>query len=147
MISALVLLAEPDRALRQLMRRAVAAAGYPIAEVSSALQLDASLRAQDIYCSQRLLLLLTSRFALDCAIAIQSMSRIRHTSGMAPPIIQLTRELGELPLLSPPDLGACLRLEPLEKPFDLADLQAITLRCLLLPTQGLALNNDDVLLS
>ena len=126
----MVILAEPDRALRELMRRAIASAGYRVSECASALELEAALRSQEVFCSRGLLFLLTARFAQECAMTIRGVNRIRQSRGLPSTAVQLTCEFGELSLLSPPELGPCSYLSVLEKPFDLSGLLGIARRCL-----------------
>jgi CheY-like chemotaxis protein len=124
------LLAEPDRALRSLMSRMLTATGYVVAESSNELQLEAGLRVQPFLGARNALLVLALHLATRSARHISTASRERVRAGLPHAHVILTCEMGTLATLRLPDLAACVSVGVLEKPFDLHELRALSLKCL-----------------
>lgn len=127
MSNSVALLAEPDRALRDLMQRALAGAGYEVFGSSNVLQVEVGLRVRPVYRARNLLYVLASRLAADCAPAISAASLERAQLGLPEPQLVLTYEFGTL--TSGPEIARCAARGILEKPFDLYELQAIAFEC------------------
>lgn len=72
MPNSVALVAEPDRALRDLMQRTLAAAGYEVFESSNIMQVEAGLRVRAVYRARNLPYVLAARLAADCAPAISA---------------------------------------------------------------------------
>lgn len=121
------LLAESDRGLRNLMGRTLAESGYVLSESSNELQLEASLRVQPFLGARIALLVLSSSLATRCARSIATAARERIRCGLRPARLILTCEFGTLAALHPPELGACVSVGVLEKPFDLHELRGLAL--------------------
>jgi hypothetical protein len=123
------LIAEPDRALRDLMRRTLMVAGYQVFESSNVLQLEIGLRALSVFVAPNLLFVLGAQLAKPCVASISSAARERGRVGLAPPQLVLTYEFGNLATSPDLDLAPCLPRGSLEKPFDLYDLQTLAVEC------------------
>jgi hypothetical protein len=121
------LLAEPDQALRDLMRRTLAGAGYEVIESSNGAQLEAALRIPTVCRARNLLYVLASRLATDRAPAISAATLERADSGLPEAQLILTYEFGAPK--ADPDLPGRLTRGVLEKPFDLYELQAMAFEC------------------
>lgn len=118
----LVILAEPDPALRDLLAKILEGVHCEVAECSSAPELGAELlRASDANVDQ-LLLVSTTLLASSCTDQIRRVSRARYEQRQPPLRVLFTCELGDLerPL---PDLGAGQPLDTLEKPFDISTFE------------------------
>jgi hypothetical protein len=125
--NSVALLAEPDRALRDLMQRALAGAGYEVFASADALQVEIDLRVRPVNEARNLLYVLTSGLAADCAPAIAVAALQRAQNGLPEPQLLLTNEFGTL--TSGPEIAHCIGRGFLEKPFDLYELQAIAFEC------------------
>jgi hypothetical protein len=127
--NSVALLAEPDRALRDLMRRTLAAAGYEVFESSNVLQLEVALRVRPVFGARNVLFVFGARLATDCALSISAATRERSRVGLPQAQLILTYEFGSLATLPPPGIAPCLARGVLEKPFDLYELQAMAFQC------------------
>jgi hypothetical protein len=125
--NSVALVAEPDRALRDLMQRTLAAAGYEVFESSNMMQLEAGLRVRAVYRARNLLYVLASRLAADCVPAISAASHERARLILPEAQLILTCELGAL--TTSRNIPHCLPRGVLEKPFDLYELQALAFEC------------------
>ena len=128
-VSHCALLAEPDRALRDLMHRTLAAAGYQVFESSNLLQLEVGLRVRTVFGAKNLLFVVGARLATQCALSISAAGRERARVRLPQAQVIVTYEFGTLVTVPRPDLAPCLTRGLLEKPFDLLDLQAMALEC------------------
>lgn len=127
MSNSVVLLAEPDRALRDLMKRTLSAAGYEVFESSNASQVDQALRMRAVHRARNLVYVLAARLATACAPSIFAVSLERAQLGLPKPRLVLTCEFGAL--AGTPDIPGCVACGALEKPFDLYELQALAFEC------------------
>jgi hypothetical protein len=125
--NSVALVAEPDRALRDLMRRTLSAAGYEVFESSNIMQLEAGLRVRAVYRARNLLYVLASEVAAECAAAISAASRERARLSLAEVQLILTCEFGRLTSVS--NIPHCSLRGVLEKTFDLYELQAMAFEC------------------
>jgi hypothetical protein len=132
-VSYCALLADPDRALRDLMHRALVAADYEVIDSSNALQLEVGLRTSAVHDAKIALFVLGARLAAQCSASISAAARERARLALPPVQIILTFEFGTLATLPVPDLAPCVTRCSLEKPFDLLELRAIALECRRLP--------------
>jgi hypothetical protein len=123
------LIGESDRALCELMRRALEAADYAIMESGSALQLEGALRTNHVAHAPRALLVVSIAMFEACSAAVEAFTRRRAVLGLPAPHVLLTCEFGTHRNSSPPDFGECFSVGILEKPFDLTLLQGIAYRC------------------
>lgn len=128
-VSHCALLAEPDRALRDLMRRTLAAAGYEVFESSNVLQLEVGLRVSTVFGSKNVVFVLGARLATQCALSITAAARERARVRLPHVQVILTYEFGTLTAMPHAELAPCVVRGILEKPFDLQDLQAMALEC------------------
>lgn len=127
MSNSVALLAEPDRALRDLMQRALSASGYEVFGSSNVLQVEVGLRVRPVYRARNLLYVLASRLAADCAPAISAATLQRARLGLPEAQLVLTYEFGTL--TTAPEIARCNARGVLEKPFDLFELQALAFEC------------------
>jgi hypothetical protein len=125
--NSVALLAEPDRALRDLMQRTLVAAGYEVFETSNVPQVEVGLRVRAVYRAKNLLYVLAARLAAACAPAISAAALERANLGLPEAQLILTFELGTV--APPPVLARCVPRAVLEKPFDLHELQALAFEC------------------
>jgi DNA-binding response OmpR family regulator len=122
------LVAEPDRALRDLLKKALASSGYDVFESESAVQLEVSLRVPSIMVAQRVLLVLSARLAAQAALSLRAAARERSRAGFTVIKLVLTHEFGDLNARHSIDLAPCEMAAELEKPFDFLELQAVAMR-------------------
>ena len=127
MSNSVALVAEPDRALRELMQRALTAAGYEVFESSNVLQLEVGLRVRTVYRAKNLLYVLASRLVTRCLPAISAASLERAQLSLPEAQLILTCEFGTP--TTAPNIPHCRARGVLEKPFDLYELQAIAFEC------------------
>jgi hypothetical protein len=127
-VSSCALLAEPDRALRDLMRRTLSAAGYDVVDSSNAFQLEVGLKGSTASAAPHALFVFGERLATQCAASILAVARERARVGLPQAQLILMYEFGSL-VLPALQLTPCVIKGVLEKPFDLFDLQAMALEC------------------
>lgn len=127
MSNSVALLAEPDRALRDLMQKTLTAAGYEVFESANVLQVEMGLRIRTVHRARNLLYVFASRLAARCVPTISATSLERAHLGLAEAQLILTCEFGTL--TTAPDIARCLTRGVLEKPFDLYELQALAFEC------------------
>jgi hypothetical protein len=127
--NSVAILAEPDRALRDLMQRTLADAGYEVIESSNFLQLEGALRAPQLLAARNVLLVIGARLATQCDLAIAAVMRERVHVRLPRAQVILTYEFGTLAALPPPAVAPCVPRGALEKPFDLYELQAMAFEC------------------
>jgi hypothetical protein len=125
--NSVALVAEPDRALCELMQRTLTAAGYEVFRSASMPQLEMGLRIRAVYRARNLLYVLASSLAAHSASAISATSLERAHLSLPPPQLILTCEFGALRAV--PDIAHCSARGVLEKPFDLYELQALAFEC------------------
>jgi hypothetical protein len=123
------LLAEPDRALRDLMHRPLAAAGYEVFDSSNVRQLEVGLRLSAVFGARNALFVFGARLATQCALSISAAARERARVVLPQAQVILTYEFGSLATMPHPELAPCVTRGFLEKPFDLHELQAMALEC------------------
>lgn len=129
MQQALALVGESDRALRELMRRALEEAGYSVAESESAAQLEVALRTETAIDAPKALLVVSTAMFQACSGCVVTLTQWRAARGHPAVFVLLTCEFGTLEDSSLPNFGACSSAGILEKPFDLALLQRIASGC------------------
>jgi hypothetical protein len=127
--NSVALLAEPDRALRDLMRQTLADAGYQVVESTNVLQLEVGLRVQPVLGARNVLLVIGARLATQCAVALAAVMLERAHAGLPRAHLILTYEFGTLATLPAPAIAPCVPRGALEKPFDLYELQALAFEC------------------
>lgn len=120
MAASVALLAEPDRALRNLMHHALVGAGFEVVTSSAAVQVAATLRL--VRLAPTLLCVLTEQLATSCEALLLVTAAERAQEGLPDASLILTRELGALSTLH---IGSWITRGVLEKPFDLFELQAM----------------------
>lgn len=125
--NSVALLAEPDPALSDLMRRTLAAAGYDVFDTSNVFQVEMALRVRSVYRARNLLYVFASRLASNCAKGIAAASHERAILGLPEPQLILTYEFGA-PTTNC-QIGPCVPRGSLEKPFDLYELHALAFQC------------------
>lgn len=129
MQQSVALIGESDRALRELMRRALEGAGYGILEIASSAQLEAEMRNGYVTSAPGALLAVSASMFDASAAVVVAFARWRAAINRPVPHVLLTCEFGTLRDFSPPDLGECAFAGILEKPFDLTLLQSVACRC------------------
>jgi hypothetical protein len=125
--NSVALLAEPDRALRELMQRALTATGYEVFQCASIPDVEMAVRVRAVHRARNLLYVLASSLASDTASAISATSLERAHLSLPPAQLILTCDFGALRAV--PDIPQCLARGVLEKPFDLYELQALAFEC------------------
>jgi hypothetical protein len=121
----LLLLAEPDQSLRELMWRTLAGIGFDVLESSSFAHLEVYLRLDSVLRAERVLLVLGVRMAQGSSASIRALARERARQLLPPVHVVLTYEFGTLTSVAAPDLSPCHLEATLEKPFDLQVLQGV----------------------
>ena len=129
LVSHCALLAEPDRALRDLMHRTLGAAGYEVFESSNLLQVEVGLRVSAVFGAENVLFVIGARLATQCALSISASARERARVRLPQAQVILTYEFGTLAAMPHTELAPCVIRGILEKPFDLHDLHAIAVEC------------------
>ena len=125
----LVVLAEPDPSLRELMRRTLAGAGFEVLEGGSLSHLEVHLRLGSVLRSEALLLVLGVRLAVGAAPSIRAVARERARQLQRAADVILTYEFGTLTTIPAPEVAPCRVAAIFEKPFDLQTLQSVASAC------------------
>jgi hypothetical protein len=127
MRSSLVVLGEPDPALRHLMVGILRGVGHDVRECSNPLQLQVELNLEGAIAADRLLLVVSRGLAEHCLRDLVIAVRRRSTAGRERARVLYTCEMGHLnqPL---PDIGHVHDLGVLEKPFDIDELERVAQR-------------------
>ena len=125
----LALVADPDWAMRELMRRTLDQAGYSVIECSSSLQLDAALRTRASRCTSCVLVVTSGAIALASRELVSSLGKERASMGRQLPHVLVTCEFGTIKTCARPEFTDCVSVGLLEKPFDFGLLQGIAYRC------------------
>lgn len=133
----LALIADPDWAMRELMRRTLEQVGYAVVQSSNSLELDAALRARAGRSTPCVLLVVSGTLALASREVIDALADHRVEAGLPPPYVLLTCEFGTLNTCIRPELPRCVAVGLLEKPFDFGLLQGIAYRCRTAGSMGL----------
>lgn len=120
------MLAEPDRALRQLMQGALVNAGYEVYETAKVAQVELTLRLRSVYSASHLLYVLAEQLATACEHAISAAALERARRGLPDAQVILVREFGAL---STSALSERSVRRVLEKPFDLSELGEAAFEC------------------
>ena len=129
MSKAIALVAEPDHALRHLMRRVLLRSGYDVFEIANALQLEICLRAIPLLVAPSVFFVLGAKLAAHTAHRISDAASKRSRLGLPDIQVVLTHEPGGLASAPRLALSACRAAGVLEKPFDLRELRMMGLRC------------------
>jgi hypothetical protein len=127
-LQALAVVAEPDSALRELIRRTIEGAGFVVLEVATQQHLDVVLRTRAAAVAPRVMLILPTTMVASCSPAVADWVAQRATYRCAPPCLLLTCEFGTLTEVPSPELDGCVSAGVLEKPFDFALLQGVAYR-------------------
>jgi DNA-binding response OmpR family regulator len=121
----LALLAERDPALRQLIALALKNAGYDVRQCSNTLQLKAELYSSPILTTQRALLVLNLELAVQCAVELSTLERVRSKARASRPSYLLICEFGGSKQFALPSVEQLEVIGILEKPFDLDELERL----------------------
>lgn len=111
------------------MTRALAEAGFETLETTTPLELDLKLRSRRLRTAPRALVVLADILSSGSRPALSTLAKLRAEEDLLGPQLVLTREFGSPARDMPAELGGCIVAAVLEKPFDLALLQAIAFRC------------------
>jgi hypothetical protein len=127
MRSSLVVLGEPDAALRHLMVEILRGVGHDVRECSNVLQLQVELNLEGAVAADRLLIVVSSTMADQCIRDLAHAVRRRSLAGREQARVLYTCEMGQLnqPL---PEIGFIRALGVLEKPFDIDVLERFAQR-------------------
>lgn len=122
MRSSLVVLGEPDAALRHLMVGILRGVGHDVRECSNVLQLQVELNLEGAAAADRLLIVVNRTMADQCVRDLVTAVRRRSLAGREQARVLYTCEMGHLnqPL---PEIGFVQDLGVLEKPFDIDVLE------------------------
>lgn len=125
---ALALVAEPDRAMRELMRGTIERAGFVVLEVAALHHLDVLLRTRVAAIAPRVVLVALADMVAACPLAVTKWVDHRVALRRPSPCVVLTCEFGTPRDAPSPDLNGCVSLGILERPFDLVRLQGMAYR-------------------
>jgi hypothetical protein len=127
--TAVALISEPDWAMRELMKGALAEAGFETLDSSSLMEFDLKLQSSLLRSAPRALLVMADVTCSRSQPALAQLAALRLAGELLEPQVVLTREFGTPAGLSPHELGGCPVAAVLEKPFDLWVFQEIAFRC------------------
>ena len=125
---ALAIVAEPDWALRELIRRTIEGAGFVVLEVATPQHLEVVLHARAAAAAPRVMLIVPATMVASCSPAVADWVAQRATYRCAPPCLLVTCEFGTLNEVPRPELDGCVSAGVLEEPFDFALLQGMAYR-------------------
>ena len=136
MHEALALVADPDWAMRELMRRTLEHVGFSVLECSSSLDLNAGLRTRASRAAACVFLVTSSAIVLGSGDLLSALGKERGSTGRSLPQVLVTCEFGTLKSCPRPEFSECVSVGLLEKPFDFSLLQGIAYRCRTTPAKG-----------
>lgn len=128
------LVADPDWAMRALMRRSLEQAGYSVVECANSTQVNAALRTTSSRTALCFLLVTSAAMVLASRELLESLGRARADSARTRPLVLMTCEFGAIEGLPRLEFSDCAPVGLLEKPFDFALLRGIAARCRATPT-------------
>lgn len=134
----LAVVAEPDWAMRELIRFTLEPIGFSILECSSSTQLSSVLRAEASRSALCVFVVATGAIASDSRAPLATLGKERAAMARTLPFVLTTCEFGTLESYSRPKLVDCVPVGLLEKPFDFALLHGIAERCRGSPAQAVS---------